>query len=108
MKKAKIKDLHLTQMTHREREVAKEADKYRSLEGHDLDMAIAEKPVPIVLGPGGQPIHNRPPRRSRTRFSDAAGRTSSGKTPLNSEHPIATLQSLVYRDMEVPVGHLRG
>ncbi len=55
MKKANIETLRPTQMTHGEREVAKKADEYRSLEGHDLDMAIAEKPVPIVLGPAGKP-----------------------------------------------------
>jgi hypothetical protein len=55
MKNAKIEALHPTQMTHGEREVEKKADEYRHLEGHDLDMAIAEKPVPLVLGPAGKP-----------------------------------------------------
>jgi hypothetical protein len=55
MKKVNIEDLRPTQMTHGEREVAKKADEYRSLKGHDLDVAIAEKPILIVLGPTGKP-----------------------------------------------------
>jgi hypothetical protein len=55
MKKANVEELRPTQMAHGEREVAKKAGEYRTLEGHDLDMAIAEKPVPIVLGPAGKP-----------------------------------------------------
>ncbi|MFM0377819.1 ParB/Srx family N-terminal domain-containing protein [Paraburkholderia strydomiana] len=55
MKNVAIKELRPTQMTHGEREVAKKADDYRHLSGHDLEMAIAEKPVPIVLGPAGRP-----------------------------------------------------
>jgi hypothetical protein len=67
MKKANVEELRPTQMTHGEREVSKKADEYRGLEGHDLDMAIAEKPIPIV-GACWQTIRNRPPpRRSRTR-----------------------------------------
>ncbi len=55
MKNIAIKELRPTQMTHGAREVTKKADDYRKLSGHDLEMAIAEKPVPIVLGPAGRP-----------------------------------------------------
>jgi len=55
MKKANIEHLRPTQMTHGEHEVAKKAEEYSGLDGHELDMAIAEKPVPVVLGPAGKP-----------------------------------------------------
>jgi len=48
-----IEALRPTQATHGEREVNEKTRTYRSLAGHALQMAIAEKPVPIVLGPEG-------------------------------------------------------
>lgn len=56
MKTVKIDALRPTQLTHGLREVHSKTRFYRSLSGHDLDMAIAEKPVPVVLGPGGSPF----------------------------------------------------
>ncbi|MFM0356523.1 ParB/Srx family N-terminal domain-containing protein [Paraburkholderia nemoris] len=53
MKTAIIKDLRPTQLTHGLREIRQKIQFYQSLSGHDLDMAIAEKPVPLVIGPGG-------------------------------------------------------
>jgi hypothetical protein len=55
MNTKRIARLHPTQMTHGEREIRQKADAYRALSEHDLDMAIAEKPIPVVLGPGGEP-----------------------------------------------------
>ena len=55
MKQIDLEQLWPTQMTHGAREVARKIQQYRSLPEHDLRMAIAEKPVPIVLGP-----HERP------------------------------------------------
>lgn len=55
MKQFSLETLHPTQMTHGAREVAQKVAQYRSLSGHDLKMAIAEKPVPVVLGPGEKP-----------------------------------------------------
>ncbi|MCC8392564.1 ParB/Srx family N-terminal domain-containing protein [Paraburkholderia sp. MMS20-SJTR3] len=52
MKTLDIKQLRPTQCTHGLREVRGKTEQYRALSGHDLDMAIAEKPVPIVYGPG--------------------------------------------------------
>ncbi|MEZ2355006.1 ParB-like protein [Caballeronia sp. RCC_10] len=37
-------------------EVRQKAEAYAKLEGHELGMAIADKPVPIVYGPGGVPF----------------------------------------------------
>ncbi|WP_250479591.1 MULTISPECIES: ParB/Srx family N-terminal domain-containing protein [unclassified Caballeronia] len=53
MKTLKIDQLRPTQLTHGLREVLKKAETYRTLKGHELEMAIAEKPVPIVYGPRG-------------------------------------------------------
>ena len=53
---ATIKNLRPTQLTHGLREIRQKTQFYRSLSGHDLEMAIAEKPVPVVLGPGGSPF----------------------------------------------------
>ncbi|WP_368623412.1 ParB-like protein [Paraburkholderia sp. BR13444] len=53
MKTVKIYQLRPTQMTHGMREVRSKAEQYASLARHELEMAIAEKPIPVVLGPGG-------------------------------------------------------
>jgi hypothetical protein len=55
MKKLEIAELRPTQVTHGEREIREKTEAYEALAGHQLQMAIAEKPVPIVLGPGGAP-----------------------------------------------------
>ncbi|MGN8109049.1 ParB-like protein [Paraburkholderia sp. 22098] len=55
MKSLDIDRLRPTQVTHGLREVEEKTRFYQSLSGHDLDMAIAEKPVPIVLGPQEEP-----------------------------------------------------
>ncbi|MEX3936218.1 ParB-like protein [Paraburkholderia phymatum] len=55
MGKLDIERLRPTQMTHGEREIKQKTAMYASLSAHDLDMAIAEKPVPVVYGPGGAP-----------------------------------------------------
>lgn len=42
--------------THGERQIRqKKAADFRELSVHDLAMAIAEKPIAIVLGPRGEP-----------------------------------------------------
>ncbi|MGF6541872.1 ParB-like protein [Paraburkholderia youngii] len=51
-----IEELRPTQMTHGAREVREKARQYRSLSAHDLQMAIAEKPIPVVCGPKGIPF----------------------------------------------------
>ncbi|CAB3676803.1 ParB/Srx family N-terminal domain-containing protein [Paraburkholderia rhynchosiae] len=53
MKTLDIERLRPTQVTRGLREIQEKTRSYQSLSGHDLEMAIAEKPVPIVLGPGG-------------------------------------------------------
>ena len=53
MKTMDIERLRPTQVTHGAREVRGKTRFYQSLSGHDLEMAIAEKPVPIVQGPNG-------------------------------------------------------
>ena len=50
MKNVSLNQLRPTQATHGRREVEEKTREYRSLSGHDLEMAIAEKPIPIVLG----------------------------------------------------------
>ncbi|SAL79875.1 chromosome partitioning protein ParB [Caballeronia arvi] len=55
MKTIKIDQLRPTQLTHGLREIRNKTKAYAKLEGHDLEMAIAEKPVPIVYGPGATP-----------------------------------------------------
>ncbi|NKJ51151.1 chromosome partitioning protein ParB [Burkholderia sp. SG-MS1] len=55
MKQIALQRLRPSQMTHGRREVAKKSEQYRSLSEHDRQMAIAEKPVPIVLGPDEVP-----------------------------------------------------
>lgn len=49
MKTVRIDELRPSQLTHGLREVQRKVLFYKSLSGHDLDMAIAEKPVPVVL-----------------------------------------------------------
>ncbi|WP_233849666.1 ParB/Srx family N-terminal domain-containing protein [Paraburkholderia sp. HD33-4] len=56
MKTVAIKDIRPTQLTHGLREIVQKTQFYESLSGRDLKMAIAEKPVPLVLGPGGVPF----------------------------------------------------
>jgi hypothetical protein len=56
LKTVSIKNLRPTQMTHGWREIRQKTRLYQSLSGHELDMAIAEKPVPLVLGPDGSPF----------------------------------------------------
>lgn len=56
MKMLRIDRLRPTQMTHGMREIRDKTKGYQSLTGHELEMAIAEKPVPVVLGPGGAPF----------------------------------------------------
>lgn len=53
MKTLAIKDIRPTQLTHGLREIHRKTRFYKSLSGHDLEMAIADKPVPVVLGPEG-------------------------------------------------------
>ncbi|SAK58299.1 chromosome partitioning protein ParB [Caballeronia fortuita] len=55
MNTLRIDDLHPTQVTHGERQIRQKAASYRALSAHDLEMAIAEKPIAIVLGPHGEP-----------------------------------------------------
>nr|WKF55666.1 hypothetical protein HUO10_000110 [Paraburkholderia busanensis] len=56
MKAVAIKDIRPTQLTHGLREIRRKTQFCKSLSGQDLRMAIAEKPVPLVLGPGEQPF----------------------------------------------------
>jgi hypothetical protein len=56
MNTVKIDELRPTQLTHGLREIHGKTRFYQSLSGHDLEMAIAEKPVPVVLGPAGAPF----------------------------------------------------
>jgi hypothetical protein len=56
MHKVDIAELRPTQMTHGQREVQQKIDVYAQLNDHDLAMAIAEKPIPLVLGPGATPF----------------------------------------------------
>ncbi|CAB3795442.1 hypothetical protein LMG28614_04176 [Paraburkholderia ultramafica] len=51
MQSVKINELRPTQMTHGLREIHQKTTEYQSLSGHTLDMAIAEKPIPVVIGP---------------------------------------------------------
>jgi hypothetical protein len=55
MNTLRIDRLHPTQMTHGERQIKKKVEDYRALNAHELEMAIAEKPIAIVLGPQGEP-----------------------------------------------------
>lgn len=53
MKMIKIDGLLPTQATHGMREVRVKATAYGALSGHELEIAVAEKPIPIVCGPRG-------------------------------------------------------
>ncbi|MDR5784435.1 ParB/Srx family N-terminal domain-containing protein [Caballeronia sp. LZ065] len=55
MQTVKIKELRPTQLTHGLREVRAKTRAYKALSGHELDVAIAEKPVPVVYGPSAVP-----------------------------------------------------
>ncbi|WP_309911833.1 ParB-like protein [Caballeronia sp. LZ035] len=46
-----IDRLRPTQITHGERQIRQKVEAYRALHARDLKMAIAEKPIAIVLGP---------------------------------------------------------
>lgn len=56
MKSLKINQLRPTQMTHGMREIREKTKEYEALTGHELEMAIAGKPIPIVYGPRGIPF----------------------------------------------------
>jgi hypothetical protein len=56
MQKLRIDQLRPTQLTHGMREVREKAEAYKALTGHELEMAIAEKPIPVVYGPRGVPF----------------------------------------------------
>jgi hypothetical protein len=56
MKMLRIDQLRPTQMTHGMREVSEKTEKYKALSGHELEMAIAERPIPVVYGPNGAPF----------------------------------------------------
>jgi hypothetical protein len=56
MTSLRIEQLRPTQFTHGMREVRDKLRMYASLAGHELEMAIAEKPIPFVLGPGEVPF----------------------------------------------------
>lgn len=55
MNMLEIEALRPTQVTHGMREVREKTAAYQSLSGHDLESAIAEKPIPVVYGPRGDP-----------------------------------------------------
>jgi hypothetical protein len=55
MNTLEIARLRPTQMTHGERQIARKTAAYRALSARDRKMAIAEKPIAIVLGPGETP-----------------------------------------------------
>jgi hypothetical protein len=42
-------------VTHGTREVREKVSQYSELSGHDLEMTIADKPLPVVCGPGEAP-----------------------------------------------------
>jgi hypothetical protein len=56
MQKLRIDQLRPTQLTHGMREVREKTEAYKALTGHELEMAIAEKPIPVVYGPRGVPF----------------------------------------------------
>lgn len=45
-----IDALRPTQMTHGERQIQQKVQTYRAMSAHELEMAIAEKPIAVVLG----------------------------------------------------------
>lgn len=54
MNKLKIRDMRPTQLTVGRAEVEMKVQEIKVLSGHELEMKIASKPVPVVLGPGGE------------------------------------------------------
>jgi hypothetical protein len=54
MNTVELASLHPTQATHGVRQVRDKARRYRDLSKHDLHMAIAEKPIAVVLGAHGR------------------------------------------------------
>ena len=50
MNALKIDQLRPTQMTHGVREIREKIKQYEALRGHELEMVIAEKPIPVVYG----------------------------------------------------------
>jgi hypothetical protein len=56
MRTLKIDQIRPTQLTHGMREVREKTRYYQALTGHELEMAIAEKPIPVVYGPSGAPF----------------------------------------------------
>lgn len=54
MNTLEIERLRPTQMTHGERQIVQKTAAYRALSDHELKMAIVEKPIAIVLGPGDE------------------------------------------------------
>lgn len=56
MKTMAIDRLRPTQATHGLREIRQKTDMYKSLHGQERQMAIAEKPIPVVYGPGESPF----------------------------------------------------
>ena len=56
MNALKIDQLRPTQMTHGVREIRGKIKQYEALRGHELEMATAEKPIPVVYGPNGTPF----------------------------------------------------
>lgn len=56
MNALKIDQLRPTQMTHGVREIREKIKQYEALRGHELEMATAEKPIPVVYGPNGTPF----------------------------------------------------
>jgi hypothetical protein len=53
MKALRIDQLRPTQMAHGMREVREKTEKYKALSGHELEMAIAEGPIPVLYGRNG-------------------------------------------------------
>jgi hypothetical protein len=52
MNTVRLDSLHPTQATHGERQILRKIKAYEALSGHDLEMAIAEKPIAVVLAAG--------------------------------------------------------
>ncbi|MCC8400593.1 ParB/Srx family N-terminal domain-containing protein [Paraburkholderia sp. MMS20-SJTN17] len=55
MNTLEIERLRPTQVTHGMREIRDKTAMYKALNGHRLEMAIADKPIPVVYGPRGAP-----------------------------------------------------
>lgn len=56
MKTVTLKQLRPTQATHGLREVNQKIAEFRSRSKHAMSMAVASKPIPVVLGPGAIPF----------------------------------------------------